>query len=597
MILTPSQILNTEHYVRMQEQSKIFREGIPLEKGVVLTPHRLEKNIDLVKKYCWYWSVYPDRLIQLYTPVGSKFQLKFFQKIFLRACLRQGRIATIAPRAAGKSFICVLALYLICMFRPKSHVFLCSPGKAQGAKICKTKLAQLLDLIPPLKWEIEKENTGSDYYYVKLKNNSEIDIFAPLNSTRGNRATFGIIDEFRDQNEDDVSSIILPLLNVSRPMVNQDLNPKEPQQGQLWISSASDKNTFAYDKTIELLELAIVEPQNAFVWGFSYKVPVKTGLLSGNFLNEMKMASTVSEAGFAKEYMSRFVGSSSDAWFDFEKLLARRRLVNPETKASIKEGSDAFYILSVDVGRRGCQSVCTVLKVFPNPERWNVNLVNIYVLGKTEDEKVFDKQVLELKRIIARFNPRYCVIDINGMGIGVADLMIRESVDPLTGEVFPPYGFMNREEYEDIQPRKCSKILYGIKANTAINSAMHSAVYSKVYSGALSLLISEKKAKEKLQSTIKGRKMSIEQKIKRLQPHELTSHLINEIMNLKVRPTGVSNQIAVEQINKRVIKDKFSALEMGLYVITELENEELAHRRNRGLERKLTFYRVGGGKF
>ena len=68
-------------------------------------------------------------------------------------------------------------------------------------------------------------------------------------------------------------------------------------------------------------------------------------------------------------------------------------------------------------------------------------------------------------------------------------------------------------------------------------------------------------------------------------------------MNLKVRPTGVSNQIAVEQINKRVIKDKFSALEMGLYVITELENEELAHKRNRGLERKLTFYRVGGGKF
>ena len=29
-------------------------------------------------------------------------------------------------------------------------------------------------------------------------------------------------------------------------------------------------------------------------------------------------------------------------------------------------------------------------------------------------------------------------------------------------------------------------------------------------------------------------------------------------------------------------KDKFSALEMGVYRITEIENEEISHRRNRG---------------
>ena len=90
--------------------------------------------------------------------------------------------------------------------------------------------------------------------------------------------------------------------------------------------------------------------------------------------------------------------------------------------------------------------------------------------------------------------------------------------------------------------------------------------------------------------------MSPEQKIARLMPHELTSSLINEIMNLKIKPTGVNNQIAVEQINKRMLKDKFSALEMGIYRMTELENERNSRRRNRGLKRKLTFYRSGGGK-
>jgi len=33
----------------------------------------------------------------------------------------------------------------------------------------------------------------------------------------------------RDHNADDINEIILPLLNVDRPMENQDKNPYEPQ--------------------------------------------------------------------------------------------------------------------------------------------------------------------------------------------------------------------------------------------------------------------------------------------------------------------------------------------------------------------------------
>ena len=112
----------------------------------------------------------------------------------------------------------------------------------------------------------------------------------------------------------------------------------------------------------------------------------------------------------------------------------------------------------------------------------------------------------------------------------------------------------------------------------------------------VNFLISEQEAKTKLMATKVGQRMRPEQRIARLMPHELTSILINEIMNLKIKPTGVNNQIAVEQINKRMNKDKFSALEMGIYRMVELENEKNSRRRNRGLKRKLTFYRSGGGK-
>jgi hypothetical protein len=138
-------------------------------------------------------------------------------------------------------------------------------------------------------------------------------------------------------------------------------------------------------------------------------------------------------------------------------------------------------------------------------------LVNIYILGVTESEKDFTRQVIEQKRLIAQYNPRACVIDINGVGAPFGDLMIKESYDDKTGITYPPYGFMNRDEYLANQPRGCQKILYGIKANAQINSDMHAMLYSKVYSGQLRFLISEQQAKNKLISTIKGAKMSPEE--------------------------------------------------------------------------------------
>ena len=177
---------------------RFFKDGIELEKGAIITSRRIDMNKALYQKFCEHWSVYPDCFIDLITPSDSKFELKFFQRLFLRACLRYGRVLTIAPRAAGKSFICILALYLICIFRPKSHVFQCAPGKSQGAKIANQKIHQLWDLLPLLKNEIIGEgNFGTDYVKLTFKNGSALDIMSPLNSTRGNRATCGILDEFR----------------------------------------------------------------------------------------------------------------------------------------------------------------------------------------------------------------------------------------------------------------------------------------------------------------------------------------------------------------------------------------------------------------
>lgn len=217
-----------------------------------------------------------------------------------------------------------------------------------------------------------------------------------------------------DHVADDLNNIVLPLMNVERRTKNGDLNEKEPQQIQLWMSSAGDKNTFCYDKAIEMMELSIINPTHSFIFGCDYRVPMQVGLLPKNFLNEIKTSQTFSEESFAKEYLSRFTGSSSDAWFKYDKILRRRKLINPEKHEIVKAGINSFYIIAVDIARKKCQTAAAILKVYPDSD-YRCSLVNMVILGKTEDEKVLDRQAIELKKLIRDFNPREVVIDINGL--------------------------------------------------------------------------------------------------------------------------------------------------------------------------------------
>lgn len=179
------------------------------------------------------------------------------------------------------------------------------------------------------------------------------------------------------------------------------------------------------------------------------------------------------------------------------------------------------------------------------------------------------------------------------MGIGLADEMIKAQYDS-HGEYYPPYGFVNDENYLLIQPKDALKNLYGIKANGPLNSKIHSNAYSRIQSGLVKFLISEQEAKSCLMSTQKGQKMSVIQRIERLMPHEMTSKLFEEMANLRLKRTGNSTDIVLEQINARYPKDKYSSFAYGLWRIKELEEESAKRNRRRfgtgNGARKLTFF-------
>lgn len=113
-------------------------------------------------------------------------------------------------------------------------------------------------------------------------------------------------------------------------------------------TSAGSKTSFSYDLLIDTFEASIIDPKNAFCFGCDYRVPMMHGLLDGNYINKLKMSPSYNEESFAREYLSIWSGSSSESWFNFDKLQKYRKIKNPETHAINRENSEQFYLLSVD---------------------------------------------------------------------------------------------------------------------------------------------------------------------------------------------------------------------------------------------------------
>ena len=578
------------------------REGIEIDKGAVLTTPYLEAHEELFCKYADFFTAYPDLFLDLIRPTSSNFTLFFYQRIVLRAIMRFKEVYVVACRAFSKSFLTILAMYLQCVFIPGTKRFICAPAKNQSAQIAKEKIFEIYNNWPLLRREIvggditdTPGNFGKDYVTLKFRNGSQFDVVGALDSQRGGRRNGGLIDEVRDHDEVALNEIVLPLLNVSRRLPDNTVNDKEPNQQTVFCTSAGNKISYAYDKLIDIFENSIIDPRNSFVMGCDYRVPSLHGLIDRNFINKLKTSPSYNEESFAREYLSIWSGSSSESWFNYDKLQKYRKIKNPETHFSNRVGSKQFYILSVDVGRLNDQTAVCAFRVNNMQGKYLSTLVNLFVLGRTPETKPFNIQARDLKKLIQAFNPLEVVMDTNGLGVGLADEMIRSQVDE-KGNILPPYGFINDDEYRKIQPKDARCILYGIKANGPLNSQIHGNAYSRLTSGKVRFLIKEQEAKSALLATKVGQKMSTEERVKRLMPHEMTTRLFEEMANLRLRRAGASLDIVLEQINSRYPKDKYSAFAYGLWRINELEVEEYKRSQNRTGTRKLIFYTSQGGR-
>ena len=560
-------------------------------KKVGLSEERVREIVPVARQYVAYWREYPDMFIDFLLEQGNPQEFKFFfyQRVFLRAAMRHQYIYAVFPRAYSKSFLSMMVLMCRCVLYPKCKLFVTSGGKEQAAGIVKEKVQEICTLIPAFKKEIDWTRgvtlEGKDYVKYVFKNGSYFDNIAARESSRGKRRHGGLIEECVGVDGQILSEVIIPTMNISRMCMDGTTHPEEQlNKSQIYITTAGFKNTFPYDKLIQLLVWQIVKPDKSMVLGGTYRIPVLVKLLDKNFIRDLKMDGTFNESSFEREYESKWSGTVDDAFFNIEMFERNRILKQPEYEPSGRSSKLSYYVISADIGRKGCDSVACIFKITPQPQGASVkSLVNI----ETMSDEHFEQQAIWLKKLYYKYKARRLVIDGNGMGIGLVDYMVKKQIDPDTNDIFPDFGVYNDEEnyYKKYRTDDCEQdAMFIIKANAPINTAAHANAQSQLSSGKVKMLIDERVAKAKLMGTKVGQQMTPEKRADYLKPFTLTSRLKEEMMNLREENEGVN--IILKQANRSIKKDKFSAFEYGLYYIQQEEDSKKKKKKFKASEWK-----------
>lgn len=553
-----------------------------------LSEERIQKQIPALTEAFSFYREYPD--IFVYVLCGGsnpeKFELFFYQRVFLRAAMRHRYAYATFPRAYSKSFLSILVLMLRCILYPGSKLFITTGGKEQAAGIAREKVEELCKLIPGLKNEIDwrpgKTIASKDMVSYRFKNDSNLDIIAARQSSRGKRKHGGLIEECILVDGTLLNEVIIPTMNVSRRLPDGSYDDREVlNKSQIYVTTAGWKNSFAYEKLITLLIQQIIEPEEAIVLGGSWRIPVMEGLLSKTFIKDLKMDGTYNDASFAREYESEWSGDAENAFFSAEKFDKYRVLLQPEYEYSARNNKNGYYIIGVDVGRYKCTTEATIIKVNPQLQGAGLkSLVNIY----TYDAEDFEEQAINLKKLYYKYKARQLVIDANGLGAGLIDFMIKTQVDPDTGEDLIPFGVSGGTTQDAIEPYKKIRgvgveenAMFLMRANANINTEAHTYVQTQMYSGKIRFLVDENQAKVKLMSLKRGQQMNADERADYLRPFVATTILREQTLNLIQDNEGIN--IILKQSSRSIKKDKFSAFEYALYYIKQEEDLKKKRRK------------------
>lgn len=532
----------------------------------------------------------PQRFAKDYLNV----HLKLFQKILLYAMMVNNYFMYIAARGQGKTYLIALFCVIRCILFPKTKICVASATRPQANEV----LSKITDDFMKnygwgsenLKREISYYTVGTNKAVIEFLNGSWIKVVTASDSGRGSRANILIVDEFRMVDLDTINTVLKRFLTAPRQPTY--LNKPEyahliERNKEIYMSSAWYKSHWSFDKAKAYVVNLLDETKKYFICGLPYQISIKESLLSREQIEDEMSEVDFDETKFLMEMETLWFGDTDGAFFTFDDVSQRRKLQTPLYPPSLVKTSrnlkipdlvlNERRILSVDVAlmasKKNKNDASSIMINSAIPTNNNNYTTNIVYLENHEGLKT-EELALIVRRLYAWYKCTDLVIDTNGVGLGVFDLITQDMIDPINGELYPALSCYNDKTMaERCKVENAPKVIWSIKATPAFNNEACILLRSGFQNGKINLLVSEFECDEILKERFKGfNKMPSYEQMQYKMPFIQTTLLVYELISLEHEVKGTNIKIT-EKSGMR--KDRYSSLAYNYWVQHQLEIEML----------------------
>lgn len=552
---------------------------------------REERILQGVGAWTAYYRSNPARFAHDYLHLD----LRLFQKILLIMMNLSMEFVFIGSRGIGKTFLSAIFCVIRCILYPGTRICIASGTRGQSINVLEKIIQELKPNSPELAAEIDDKETkinGTNAQIV-FKNTSVIKVVTAGDTSRGNRATLLLLDEFRMISKDVIDTILRKFLTLRR-MPRYSALSKEDRKAEynkeknktMYLSSAYWADHWSYAKCNDAYDAMEDNVNKSFVCSLPYHLSIKEGLLDRDLVEAEVRETGFSEIKFSMEYAALFYGVADGSFFDYDSISKNRKILYPmmpDRYATLLGNNNKVRIAQKQAGELRILSADIALM---SSKKNNNDATAIFInqlmptkAGKYSNNIIYcdcceglhtEDQALVIRKLYEEFQCDYIVLDTQGIGIGVFDMLAREMYDIESGEIYPPLSCCNDSTMaERCSSRDAEKVIWSIKANAALNSECAILLREGFRSGKIRLLVQEYDGEQNMNELKGFASLSPMQKEKLLIPYKHTTLLINELINLQHDESAGRVKLK-EKAGMR--KDRYSSLSYNYYVSAILES-------------------------
>lgn len=568
----------------------LFERPKNMVRHEVLDGERKER----MKRWITLFRRNPAKFINLY------FGIKLFpyQVLMIWILQRSNLAYIVASRAAAKTWIIAVWSLTLAVLYPGSKVIVCAKTLKQGGLLISEKLVSLRDTYPNVAREIKSITANANTYEAIFHCGSSIKVVPSSESSRGNRATYIVVEESRLVQKDILEQIIKPFLFSRMPPYR--LLPEYRDDDRLreegiisFITSAGFKSEYWYQNVKSCIKRMAQGDVTANFMALDYLISIYHNIKTPEMIkNEMADNEAVN---VQMEYYNIPSGTSGKSYFKpslFPRTIKRSFYPQKEDTYNvkrnpydIKKGEGEIRIVSVDIATRANktndQTIISCTRLTPMlGHGYQRDLLFM------ESHKGINtiSQAKRIKEIFFDFESDYLVLDLQQAGISVFDALSQVIVNEERGISYPAmtvadFEFIEPKLKDELQNRTLGlgaiSVVIPILATQQLNSMIAQSFRSSLQKKMWHFLITDGDAEEFL---LKSQKEFINDPNDSnayaffLNPYVQTNLFIGECINLDMTNVGGITKLTEKP---GCHKDRYTSVSYANWIISYFDRDLL----------------------